>query len=157
MRMGQKINCPTLKKLLDGLIRHLQVVEFSSGFLPLVLMIIDITSGILTKRNLIDYKFFGSNFSIYGCLLLIALLAVFLSLIKDRALGKDNSLIVYGLNLPKNTTLLIQNSYSLKSTNNESVQAIVTFVFFELIAIFIYGVLLAICILKSYLWRYINA
>jgi hypothetical protein len=155
--MKQKTNCPTIKTFLDGLIRHLQVVEFSSVFLPLVLIVIDIAAGSLTNINLIDYKFFGSYLSVYGCLFLIVLFAVLLSSIKDRALGKDNSLTVYGLNLPRNTTTLIQNAYSLKSANNESVQAIVTFVFLQLIAMFLYGVLLAIFIFKSYLWRYINA
>jgi hypothetical protein len=145
------------KSFLGCLIENLQAVEFASVFLPLLLMIGDIFIGRLTSINLIDYVFFGSYMSIYGCLLLIFAFAILLSSIKDRALGKDNSLCVYGLNLPKNTTALIQESYSLKSAKKESVQAIVVFVLCELIAMFLYGTLLAIFIFKLYLWRFTNA
>ena len=131
--------------------------SFLSGFLPLLVMIIDIVIGSLTKANHINYEFFGSYLSIYGCLLLIFLLAIFLSLIKEQALGKDNSVNVYGLSIPKNTTILIQNSYAVKIANKESVLLVVVFVFIELVVTFLFGVLVSITIFKSYLWGYANS
>jgi hypothetical protein len=148
---------PITRRYFNFLIKNLQAVEYISGFLPLLVMIIDIVIGSLTKANHINYEFFGSYLSIYGCLLLIFLLAIFLSLIKEQALGKDNSVNVYGLSIPKNTTILIQNSYAVKIANKESVLLVVVFVFIELVVTFLFGVLVSITIFKSYLWGYANS
>jgi hypothetical protein len=78
-------------------------------------------------------------------------------LIKEQALGKDNSVNVYGLSIPKNTTILIQNSYAVKIANKESVLLVVVFVFIELVVTFLFGVLVSITIFKSYLWGYANS
>lgn len=152
----KKSNCSVNNFSLGGIIKNFQIVEFFSGFSPLILMMVDILAGGLTKINLINYRFFESYLVVYGCLLLIALIAVFASLIKDQALGKDNSVNVYGLNLPKSTLLLIQNSYARRVANNESVQLVMVYAACHLAILFLLGILVSITIFKSYLWGYVN-
>lgn len=151
-----KENDKSQKIFFSFVIENLNIVEFASVFLPLFLMIGDLFAGYLIDFNFINYGFIGSYGYIYGSLALMVLIALLLSLIKDSALGADNSLSVFGLSLPKNTTELIQESYSRKLAKNESVQTVIVFVFFELVLMFLYGTILAILILKLYLWRYVN-
>lgn len=150
-------NRSVIQMSLDRLINYFQVVEFFSGFSPLLVMIVDIVAGGVTNKNFVDYEFFGSYLVVYGCLLLIALIAVLASLIKDQALGKDNCLSAYGLTLPKNTILLVQNSYARQMANRESVRLLLVYVVFHLAILFLLGLLVSIIIFKSYLFGYVNA
>jgi hypothetical protein len=74
---------------------------------------------------------------------------------KSSALGSDTSATVnlgFGnLSLPKNTTEKLIESYFNRRKSGESIRLVVMFVGLEMLAMFLYGTLVALLIYKNYL------
>ena len=142
-------------RLMDRMVHQLGKLEFVAVFIPVVFLAADCALLHLTGITVLPYQIFDTKGYLLAALIAIVILAVVLSEMKSSALGSDTSVTVnlgFGnLSLPKNTTEKLIESYFNRRKSGESIRLVVMFVGLEMLAMFLYGTLVALLIYKNYL------
>jgi hypothetical protein len=139
----------------DRLMRHLGKLEFIAVFLPVVLLVADCVLFKLTGITSLPYGFFGTKGYLLAALVVIFVLALIMAEIKPSVIGNDFSVTVNvglgNISLPSNTTDKLIESYFKKRKSGEKTGLVLVFVGLEMLAMFLYGTLVALIIYKNYL------
>uniref|UniRef100_Q47FK7 Uncharacterized protein n=1 Tax=Dechloromonas aromatica (strain RCB) TaxID=159087 RepID=Q47FK7_DECAR len=139
----------------DRLMRYLGKLEFIAVFLPVILLVADC---VLLKRTgiaTLPYGLFDTKGYLLAVLVVICVLALIMAEIKPSVMGNDFSVTVNvglgNISLPSNTTDKLIESYFKKRKSGEKTCLVLVFVGLEMVAMFLYGTLVALTIYKYYL------